>query len=280
MSYLINPFLRKNYDFSDAATLFDIPLPKIKDNYQKLSEFVMEMPQRIVDSSEGIRGIIIVMDEFQQLKYVNNPNAFFWLFRSFIQDQRNVAYIFTGSVSRTADVIEMINGQTGAFGGRMIQIDIGAFSKEETFDYISEKSHGIQFTDEGFERFFKCTSGVPAYINAFCNVLDSGIVYDEDMVKESFYLKMDQIVIMWLYVWGNLNDSEKDIIKLLMDYGDLRLNEIVDNLNLSKATVIKYLDSLSNKAIVDYRDKKYFIGDAMLKSWLMHKKETEGYYPS
>ena len=105
-------------------------------------------------------------------------------------------------------------------------------------------------------------------------------LYDEDLVKESFYLKMDQIIIMWLYVWGNLNDSEKDIIRLLVDYGDLRLSEIVDNLDLSKATVIKYLDSLSNKAIVDYRDRKYFIGDAMLKTWLKHKRETEGYYPS
>lgn len=277
---LVNSLKLKDYDFSDANNFFEIPLPKIKENYQKLSEFVMEMPQKIVDSSDGIRGIIIVIDEFQQLKYVDNPNAFFWLFRSFLQDQRNVAYVFTGSVSRTADVIEMINGQTGAFGGRMIQIDIEAFSREETFDYISERAHAIQFTDEGFERFYRCTRGVPAYINAFCNVLDSGIVYDEDLVKESFYLKMDQIIIMWLYVWGNLNDSEKDIIRLLVDYGDLRLSEIVDNLDLSKATVIKYLDSLSNKAIVDYRDRKYFIGDAMLKTWLKHKRETEGYYPS
>lgn len=276
---LISNLKLNDYDFSNSTKIFEIPIPAIKDNYQKLSEFVMELPQNIVDSSENIKGIIIVIDEFQQLKYVNNPNAFFWLFRSFIQDQRNVAYVFTGSVSKTAEVIEMINGQTGAFGGRMIQIDIGPFSKEETLNYIGEKAHGIQFSEDGFERFYKCTRGIPAYINSFCNVLDSGIVYDDDLVKESFYLKMDQIVIMWLYVWGNLNDSEKEIIKLLVGHNGLRLNEIVDNLDISKVTVIKYIDSLSNKAIINYFDRKYFIDDAMLKTWLKHKKETEGYYP-
>ena len=88
----------KNYDFSDNVNVFDIPIPVISDNYDKLSKFVMELPQKIVDSSNDITGFIIVIDEFQLLKNVEDPEAFFWLMRSFTQKQFNVGYVFTGSV--------------------------------------------------------------------------------------------------------------------------------------------------------------------------------------
>ena len=264
----------------DSKSISKIPIPKIKENYQKLSKFVMELSQNIVDMSSEIRGIVIVVDEFQQLKHVENPDALFWLFRSYIQKQSNVCYIFTGSVSKTADVIQMINGPMGAFGGRMIQIDIAPFSKEETFNYIAEKSDNIQFSEDGFERFYKCTKGIPAYINSFCNVLNSGKVYDSNMVKEAFLMQMDQIVIIWLYVWGNLNESEKDLVKIFVENeNSLFLKDIQNLAVLSKTTLIKYLDSLSMKGIIKYTQTGYVLNDDMLKTWLKHKLETEGHYP-
>lgn len=269
----------KNISFYDAKSVLKIPIPKIKDNYQKLSKFVMELPQYIVDSYPDVKGIIIVIDEFQQLKHVKNPDAFFWLFRSYVQKQFNVCYIFAGSVSKTADVIQMINGPMGAFGGRMIQIDIGPFSKEETLNYINDKSGGIKFSDDGFDRFFKCTKGIPAYINSFCNVLNSGIVYDSEMVKKTFIMQMDQIVIMWLYVWGNLNEAEKSLAIAFVENDCLFLKDLQDLMSFSKTTLIKYLDSLSMKGIIKYTDEGYVLNDDMLKTWLITKKETEGHYP-
>ncbi|MBE6494601.1 MAG: ATP-binding protein [Methanosphaera stadtmanae] len=269
-----------DYEFTDASSIFDIPIPKIKDNYKSLSKFVLQLPQQIVDSNEEINGFIIVFDEFQFLKHVENPEAFFWLFRSYIQDQSNICYIFTGSVSKTAEIIETINGQTGAFGGRMIQINIEAFSKEETKKYLEDKATDLNFTSDGFERFYTCTRGIPAYINTFCNVLDSGKIYNEEMIKENFLLKMDQIVIMWLYIWGNLNEYEKTIVKLLTDNDNLTWNKLLDKTKYSKSTLTKYIESLNNKAIIKYNhDKNYSLNDPMLKTWLKHKKETEGQYP-
>ncbi len=269
-----------DYEFTDTASIFDIPIPKIKENYKALSKFVMELPQKIIDTSDEIDAFILVFDEFQFIKHVENPEAFFWLFRSYIQDQSNVCYIFTGSVSKSADIIEDINGQRGAFAGRMIQIDIEAFTKEETYKYLNEKAGDIKFTDDGFDRFYKCTRGIPAYINTFCNVLDSGKIYDEEMIKESFMMKMDQIVIMWLYVWGNLSDYEKTIIKILVDEKGLTWNNLLEKTGYSKSTLTKYIDSLNNKAILGYsHDNIYMINDMMLVTWLKHKKETEGQYP-
>jgi hypothetical protein len=173
----------------------------------------------------------------------------------------------------------MINGPMGAFGGRMIQIDIGPFSKEETLNYIKEKSDGIEFSDDGFERFYRCTKGIPAYINSFCNVLNSGVVYDSEMVKNTFIMQMDQIVIMWLYVWGHLNDAEKNLVINFVEHDSLFLKDLQELMNFSKTTLIKYLDSLSMKGIIKYTENGYVLNDDMLKTWLVTKLETEGHYP-
>ena len=269
----------KGIDFNNASSISKIPIHEIRKNYQKFSKLAMELPQFIADSYPDINGIIIVIDEFQQLKHIGNPEEFFRLFRNHIQKQSNVCYIFASAASKTSEIIQMINGPMGAFGGRMIQIDIGAFSKEETLNYINEKSGGITFSEDGFERFYKFTKGVPSYINAFCNVLNPGIVYDSEMVKETLMIKMDQILIMWICLWGRLNDVEKDIVIAFVENDSLFLKDLNDYADLSKTILIKYLDSLSMKGIVKYTQDGYVLNDDMLKTWLVWKLESDGHYP-
>ncbi|MBR0472650.1 MAG: ATP-binding protein [Methanosphaera sp.] len=275
----LNQLKLKNYTFNNTS-LHDIPIPTITENYSKLSKFVMELPQKIVDTIDEIKGYIIVIDEFQLLKTLENPEAFFWLIRSYTQKQFNVSYIFTGSVSNTSEIITMINGQTGAFGGRMLQININPFTKEQTKNYIDEKSNNIKFTPEGFERFYKCTRGIPAYINSFCNILPNNITCTPEIIKESMILNIDNIAIMWLRVWGTLNRTEKELITLFVEYGSMNDKTIQDKVDYTKITLNKYLEILSNKGIIDYSaDKKYYLADEMLKTWLKIKKDTQGRYP-
>ena len=104
----------KNYEFSDNRNLFDIPPQQFQITIKSI-KFVMELSQKIVDSSDEINGFIIVIDEFQLIKNIKNPEAFFWLIRNFTQKQFNVEYIFTESLSKTSDIINMINDQKGSF---------------------------------------------------------------------------------------------------------------------------------------------------------------------
>ena len=99
------------------------------------------------------------------------------------------------------------------------------------------------------------------------------------MVKETFVMQMDQIVIMWLYVWGHLNESEKNLVITFVEQGNLFLKDLQDLMDLSKTTLIKYLDSLSMKGIIRYTEDGYVLNDDMLKTWLITKLETEWHYP-
>ena len=281
ISIFLKQLISKDYAFDSSSDVFDIPIPVISDNYNKLSKFVMELPQKIVDSSDDIKGFIIVLDEFQLLQSLKSPESFFWLIRSYSQQQFNVSYVFTGSVSKTSEIISMLNGQTGAFGGRMIQINIESFSFDETKRYVDERSNNVKFTDEGFNQFYYYTQGIPIYINALCSILPANSTCDENIIHENIKLNIDHIAIMWIYVWGRLNKSEKEIVILLVQHNGCGWSDLVNELSFSKPTVSKYLDSLSNKGIVEYdfNNGVYIISDNMLKLWLSIKYEQNGRYP-
>ena len=271
--------LLKNYDFSNDVNFLDIPIPVIFDNYKELGKFVMELPQNIVDSSEDIKGFVIVFDEFQLLKNLKNPDAFFWLIRSFTQKQFNVSYIFTGSISKTSDIINMVNGQEGAFGGRLIQINIDPFTMDETEKYLNEKSNNLKFTKEGFKRFYSCTRGIPLYINSLSSILPNNKLCDDELIKEMLYEKIDQVAFMWIYVWGRLNPGEKKFIIYLLESDGANRFNLDKNLGYAKSSISRFIDSLSNKGIIEFNGEKFILADKMLERWLKTKCDNIGYYP-
>ncbi|MEL7671873.1 ATP-binding protein [Methanobacterium sp.] len=277
---LIMKIWQKKFDFKEAGTAMGIAIPDIKDNYEKLSKFVMEFPQRVVELSNGkINGFVIVIDEFQLIGELESPEAFFWLFRSYTQEQDNVSYIFTGSTSASSDIVDKINGIKGAFGGRMTQYTVDPFTREESEGYLKERVSELKFTESGLNRFYKCTRGYPAYINSFCNTMSGDVEYDDELVIQTFYEKIEQIAIMWTAVWATLSGKEKDIITTLIENGPLNWSDLLSKVDFSNKTLAKYVNIIKNKGILSHSGKKYMIDDHMLFAWLEYKKERDGFYP-
>lgn len=239
----------------------------------------MEYPQKIVENNENITGFIIIIDKFQLLKKLEEPESFFWLLRSYNQFQSNVSYVISGSVSHTSDIIEMLNGASGAFGGRMIQIDIKPFTNEETSSYFKERLSEIKFTESGFDKFYEYTRGIPLYLNSFYNILSSEEVYDDKLIEKTFIENMDQILVMWIRIWGSLNTSERKIICSMLNKEKCSWTYLESANELSSATLNKYLKTLQDKGIIDYYNKAYVLTDLMLKRWLENEKRIYGHYP-
>lgn len=127
--------------------------------------------------------------------------------------------------------------------------------------------------------FYEYTKGIPMYINSFYNALSSHETYDEELIDYIFLNNMDQILVMWIRIWGTLNKYEKRIICTMLNKENISWSELERKLDMSPATLTKYIKTLQDKGIIIYYGGNYNFEDLMLKTWLTHEKERTGVYP-
>lgn len=212
---------------------YHVPFFWTKKNYKKLANFVMELPQYLYEEyAEDINGVFIFFDEFQIIKELNDEMTdFLWYMRSYIQKQNNVSYVFSGSMSIKDSLIEEIAGSNGAFGGRMLTIEIKPFSYETTKNYLNDKAKYLKFTEDGFDQFYQCTKGIPFYINIFGNLLPRDTVLNSDSVKENFVKYLDVLAMHFSNSWFRLNLQKQKILTALLN-GPLNRSGIANKLNI------------------------------------------------
>lgn len=255
-------------------------LPLTEEDYTKFTTFVMDLPQQIYENyKKQINGVLIFMDEFQILKQLDEDvNGFLWYIRSVIQSQNHIGYIFSGSMSVKDELIADIAGQKGAFGGRILNFEITAFSFDTTKNYLKEKADYLKFTDDGFKRFYKCTKGIPYYINSFARLLPPNEELNEDKIISEFRKSLPYLLIHLTNEWYKLNNQEKRIITSLIEK-PLKRIEIANKLEVTSGAIGASLKTLQNKSLIESDNKKYEIYDSIFKEWLKKEYEEKGDYP-
>ena len=271
-----NLTLKKILDYEG----FPIPVPGFEDDYAKLADFVMNLPQKIYNEySDEMYGILIFIDEFQLLNELENEtSSFLWYLRSFIQTEKNVSYTFSGSMSIQDKLIGEINGKKGAFGGRMITYQLEPFDFETTKRYLLEKASHLEFSDDGIEEFFKSTNGIPFYINTFIHFLNNDGLFDKEKVKKEFCNVLPFLAIHSINDWKNLTKQEQKIITSLLEK-PLRRVDIARELNVTSGGIGSSLNNLFNKGMIRYEDSRYDIFDHVFKAWLKMEYQKRGVYP-
>lgn len=241
-------------------------LPLTEEDYTKFTTFVMDLPQQIYENyKKQINGVLIFMDEFQILKQLDEDvNGFLWYIRSVIQSQNHIGYIFSGSMSVKDELIADIAGQKGAFGGRILNFEITTFSFDTTKNYLKEKADYLKFTDDGFKRFYKCTKGIPYYINSFARLLPPNEELNEDKIISEFRKSLPYLLIHLTNEWYKLNNQEKRIITSLIEK-PLKRIEIANKLEVTSGAIGASLKTLQNKSLIESDNKKYEIYDSIFK---------------
>lgn len=279
-------FKTNNFKLKEVviASAFDIsiPIPIIgtERDLERYRDFVFKLPQEIYEhNKDKIDGIIILIDEFQVIKELDTYlESFLWNFRGHVTEQRNVAYVLSGSIGLQDNLISEIAGQNGAFGGRMLTININPFSKTTTQNYLKERAPELKFTQEGFERFYKCTSGIPYYINIFARQLPVNQELDENNVIDAFDNNISFIVSHLINEWNRLTTKEKDIIIALID-SPLKRIELARKLNVKSGSLSDKLNKLQNLDLIRFAGGEYEISEKLLKRWLEIEYSQKGIYP-
>jgi len=279
---ILKYFKTRNFIMDKIESVDKIPIPilKTEEDYTKFTSFVMDLPQQIYDDcEEHIGGILIFMDEFQILKQLDEDvNGFLWYIRSVIQSQKNIGYIFSGSMSVKDELISDIAGQKGAFGGRILNYEIKTFSYETTKDYLAEKADYLEFTDDGFKRFYKCTNGIPYYINSFARLLPPNEELNEEKIISEFKKSLPYLLIHLTNEWYKLTKQEQRIIVALVEK-PLRRIDIANKLGVESGAIGASLKTLQNKILIELNNEKYQIYDSIFKEWLKNESEEKGDYP-
>ncbi|MBR3156240.1 MAG: AAA family ATPase [Methanobrevibacter sp.] len=259
---------------------YPVPFLWTKKNYKKLANFVMELPQYLYDEyKEDINGVFLFFDEFQIIKELGDElTDFLWYMRSYIQKQNNVSYVFSGSMSVKDNLIEEIAGSNGAFGGRMLTIEIKPFSYETTKNYLNEKADYLKFTDDGFDQFYTCTKGIPFYINTFGNLLPRNVVLDASSVKENFIKFLHVLAMHFSNSWFRLNLQEQKILTTLLDES-LNRSGIAKKLNVTSGAIGRSLNRLLDNGFIEMENNKYYMPNFVFKAWLKNEYQTKGVYP-
>lgn len=275
-------FKTHNFQLDKIESFDKIPIPifKSEEDYTKFTSYVMDLPQQLYDDhKEKLKGILIFIDEFQMLKQLEEDvNGFLWYIRSVIQSQKHIGYIFSGSMSLKDELISDIAGQNGAFGGRILNYEIRIFSYETTRQYLSEKADYLNFTTEGFERFYRCTNGIPYYINSFARLLPPNEELDEEKIIQEFKKSLEYLLIKLTNEWYKLNRQEQLIITALVEK-PLRRIDIANKLGVTSGAIGASLKTLQNKILIEMDNGKYKIYDQIFRAWLKKEYEEKGDYP-
>ena len=259
---------------------YPVPFFWTKKNYKKLANFVMELPQYLYDEyCEEINGVFLFFDEFQIIKELGDElTDFLWYMRSYIQKQNNVSYVFSGSMSIKDNLIEEIAGSNGAFGGRILTIEIKPFSYETTKKYLNEKASYLKFTDDGFDQFYDCTRGIPFYINVFGNLLPRDVMLDSRIVKENFIKFLPVLAMHFSSSWFRLNLQEQKILTTLLDDSLIR-SEIAKKLNVTSGAIGRSINKLLDIGLIEMENNEYYMSNFVFKAWLINEFKTKGVYP-
>ena len=272
----------RNFKIDKIESIEKIPIPilKTEEDYAKFTTFVMDLPQQIYESCKSnINGVLIFMDEFQILKQLDEDvNGFLWYIRGIIQSQKHIGYIFSGSMSLKDELIVDIAGQKGAFGGRILNFKIDPFSFDTTKNYLNEKAEYLKFTEDGVERFYKCTKGLPYYINSFARLLPPNEELNEDKIINEFRKTLPYLVIHLTNEWYKLTNQEQRIITTLIETPLQRI-EIAKKLGVTSGAIGNSLKTLQNKNLIELDKNKYRIYDSIFKEWLKNEYEEKGDYP-
>jgi len=272
-------FKRKNIKIGKTVEFKDFPVPIIENENSRadLLNTVLNFPQEIYNHhKKEIKGVIMIIDEFQALNDLGeNLEGFLWFFRSLIQDQKNVAYIFAGSNN---EVAEKLNGGKGAFGGRMLTIEVNPFSKETVKEYLQEKMPDLVFEEEGFDRFYSCTNGIPYYVNTFANLISKEEALNDEKVKTEFKKVLPLLADHCKQQWSRLNLKDQEILSSLI-YEPLKRKEIGEKLNVDSGAISRPLSKLLKAEIITNENSLYSIRDSILKAWLKEEYEQKGVLP-
>lgn len=265
-----------NFLFGSKNQSIPVTKPK-KEDLIILKKFISTFSNRfLMKYKKKYSSMVIIIDDFQLITNSNNLKELLECVN--IENDKIMTLIST-----TTPYSEIINLKSkhsdNQFLIDLIPIKLNPLSELELKIYLMNNFPDLNFTKNAFKVFYNLTKGYLSNVNSFLNNMNLSKDYNDKLIIKNYKERIDDISINWIMIWSTLSNQEKEIVIKLVDLGQMRWTDLLNNTDFSRATMNKYLDFLVKKSIVKKHENKYEVEDQILKTWLIHVKNKTGYYP-
>jgi hypothetical protein len=136
--------------------------------------------------------LVVVFDEFQDILRIDGHDEILALMRGKIQYQKDIAYLFAGSLRHKMERI--FTHANSPFFKSAVPIDVGPIPYDEFAEYLKDKfAEGNHSTDEkALRKIFEIANDIPGDVQQFCkalwDVLPEGEPVTESKLKDALLI--------------------------------------------------------------------------------------------
>ena len=115
--------------------------------------------------------VVVILDEFQDIRRVENCDALLGEIRSRIQLQSGVPYLFAGSIRN--DMEQIFKNPSSPFFKSFRTIDVGPLDQKRFQTFLNKRftSGDREVEQSVYSKIFELTTGNPSDIQQFCSAL-------------------------------------------------------------------------------------------------------------
>ena len=239
----------------------------------RLLEDVMQIPIKLADTGKTV---CIAFDEFQEIKKLNG-NELLKELRSFIQLQKEVSYIFSGS--KTHLMKDLFANKLNPFYniGKIKYID-----KIDTFELVEFLSKGFRdaskdITLDMAKEICNISDSVPYYTQMLAYEIFNISGIEKEITKDTVNQAVELILTSkseeYIFIWENLSLTQKKALEIVIknDGKSIYNSNTLSKFHIASSSLNKAIDELKNKTIIDSERQLLIFTDIFFKEWLIKR---------
>ncbi len=237
-------------------------------------EDIINLPEKLSNSKNKW---IIAFDEFQEITKLNG-DSFEKLLRTYIQNHKNVTYLFLGS--RTHLLKDMFSNKSRAFYNSAMLMNLDVISPDESIKYIKSRfaQDKIKISEEVASYLIDKVDSIPYYIQFIAaeiwqQVINNKVKITNNHVDEAtatiIELKSD-------YYWELTNKQtsyrKKVLVALSNSSTEMFSKGIAKKFDLgASSSTQKAINSFIEDGIIEHFNGQYKFSDPFYKMFILEK---------
>jgi len=238
----------------------------------ELLRSALNFPERFAE--ETGESVLLALDELQALTALGE--RIFPLFKSAMDSQRRVAYLFSGSSLTLLRDVFAQEGKSPLYQmvGRTFleELDSGAVAA-----FVKRRlrsADGAQIEPSALDRYIERVGGIPYYVQKLGLLLEhrlhlqGGKTVREKDVEDAFERLLDELDLDFQERWTTRFSDQQQAILLALCIGPAGSSQIAERAGVPAANLTYNLKQLVGTMILRKESNRYRITDSVFAAWL------------